>query len=83
MMRAVVAFVVGYAAGRVAIVVCLLVVGLLLAGGHRADGPSPAAVQHELERREAIIGQQAEELERQADYARTPGAPAPTATFTP
>jgi hypothetical protein len=82
-MRTVAQVIVGYAIGRVAIVVVLLVVGLLLVGAHAEHTPTPAEQAIEQQHREQVLLQGYKEEQRQASYAATPGPPYPTKDWTP
>lgn len=63
----------------------LAVLGVILIGGLHKGEASPVKAEQAIQaqRREAVLSQAYEEDQRQAEYRNTPGAPAPTAGWTP
>ncbi len=68
---------------RFAIFVAIL--GVIVIGGLHKGEASPVKAEQAIQqqRRAAVLNQAYEEDQRQAEYRNTPGAPAPTAGWTP
>jgi hypothetical protein len=82
-MRAIWRFIIGYWLGRIGIVVALICIGIMLGGGTGEQPPVAAERAKQEAAQQQRLSGEAEEEERQAEYAAEPGAPAPTASFKP
>jgi uncharacterized membrane protein (Fun14 family) len=80
-MRTILRFIVGYAIGRVATLVALLVIGLMLVSSTNTPAPERQAIEQQRLDEAAALAYREEE--REARYRATLGAPHPVRGWEP